>query len=189
MPKTLHSPSWDEIEQLYSHPGLDPDTITQFKELKRSQSTHTRDEGNSRHYCTFFLPYDKESGQIYLGHHIKANDWIPPGGHIELGETPSLTSIREMKEELGIDITQDMLEPFSLSVKAIDRPGSGCALHYDIWHIVHIKKQNFTYDRKEYHDAGWFPIPKGVKKIAKNPDFAKIVSTMSERSQERSGML
>lgn len=174
----MFQPAWDEIESIYSLPRVDPAAIIQFKELKSSQPTHTKGEGNPHHYCTFFLPYDKTQGKIYLGHHIKADDWISPGGHIEPGETPPLTSIREMKEELGVDITQEMLEPFDLSVKPIDRPGSGCTLHYDLWHLVHIPVQNFEYLKSEYHAAGWFPLREGIAKITKNPDFAAIIAKL-----------
>ncbi len=34
----------------------------------------------------------------------------PPGGHIELGETPVLAMIREIKEELGVTVKPEDLE-------------------------------------------------------------------------------
>jgi 8-oxo-dGTP diphosphatase len=34
----------------------------------------------------------------------------PPGGHIEVGETPRIAAVREMKEELGVDLKLDDLE-------------------------------------------------------------------------------
>ena len=171
--------AWDEIEQIYTLPGIDPLTIQAFKDLKSTQSSHTKKEGNPLHYCAFFLPYDKSTGEIYLGHHIKAGDWIPPGGHIEPGETPSGAAIREMKEELGVDITRDLLEPFDLSVKPINQPERGCMAHYDVWHLVHFPKREFNYLRSEYHDAGWFTVAEGVKKITKNLDFAAIVAKLA----------
>lgn len=170
--------AWDEIEQIYSFTQVDLKNIQEFKELKNSQSSHTKSEGNPRHYCSFFLPFDQTSGKIYLGHHIKADDWIPPGGHIEPGETPSDAAVREMKEELGVNITKDMLTPFNLSVKEINQPERGCMSHYDVWHLVDIKVQEFNYLKSEYHDAGWFTVKDGLKKIRKNPDFAAIVATL-----------
>jgi hypothetical protein len=90
----MHKPAWDEIECLYTLSHIDKSTIDQFRTLKSTQHSHTKREGNLLHYCSFFLPYDQQTGKIYLGHHIKADDWIPPGGHIEPGETPSDAAIR-----------------------------------------------------------------------------------------------
>lgn len=170
--------AWDEIEKLYTYPQVSAATVEQFKALKASQDSHTKGEGNPLHYCSFFLPYDKVAGKIYLGHHIKADDWIPPGGHVEPGETPSDTAVREMMEELKTTITKDMLEPFNLSVKPINRPEVGCVTHYDIWHLVRLVVQDFDYLKSEYHDARWFTLEEGVKKITKNPDFAAIIAGM-----------
>lgn len=170
--------AWDEITPLLDSDRIDATTINAFKILRSGNAVHTRAEGNPRHYCSFFLPYDKKLGMIYLGFHKKANDWIPPGGHIEPGETPSGAAIREMKEELGVDISKDVLKSFALSVKEINRPEKGCMAHYDIWHLVDIQVQDFDYLKDEYYEAGWFTISEGVKKITKNSDFAKIIANI-----------
>lgn len=172
--------AWDEIEYIYTLPGVDATTIEAFQKLKNTQTSYTKKEGNPRHYCSFFLPYDAKAGKIYLGWHIKADDWIPPGGHIEPGETPSDAAIREMQEELKVKITPGMLSPFNLSVKPINRKEVGCMAHYDIWHLANIRLQDFEYLRSEYHDAGWFSVAEGAKKIAKNPDFAAIVAKLAQ---------
>ena len=168
--------AWDEIEKLYTLPLVDHKTVAQFRTLHNTQDSHTKKEGNPHHYCSFFLPYDREAGKIYLGHHKKADDWIPPGGHIEEGETPSDTAVREAKEELGIDITKDQLQAFSLSVKFIGRPDVGCMAHYDIWHFIHVRVRDFNYLKSEYYDARWFSIQDGIKQITKNDDFATIIA-------------
>lgn len=174
----MNQAAWDEITPLLDRSKTDIATIDAFLDLKSGSMVHTKAEGNPRHYCSFFLPYDKERGKIYLGWHIKADDWIPPGGHIEIGETPSDAAVREMKEELGVGITKDQLRIFALSVKAIGRPEKGCMAHYDVWHTVDIQEQEFDFLKSEYHDADWFTVGDGVKKITKNPDFADIISKL-----------
>lgn len=169
---------WDHIEQIYTLHGVAQEDIQKFKELKKKQISYTRAEGNLDHYCAFFLPYDKEKGKIYLGDHIKAEGWIPPGGHIEQGETPVEAVIREMEEELRVKIDEQMIEPYNLSVTVVNRPKSGCMTHYDIWHLIHIPEQIFDFDRGEYHQARWFEIQEGVKSMQKHPHFAKIVASL-----------
>ncbi|HVV38722.1 MAG TPA: NUDIX domain-containing protein [Candidatus Paceibacterota bacterium] len=44
-------------------------------------------------------------GKVLLHKHKKLGIWLPPGGHIELDEDPTIAAVREAKEESGFDIT------------------------------------------------------------------------------------
>ncbi len=42
---------------------------------------------------------------VLLRKHDKYKVWLPPGGHIELDEDPAEAAVREMKEEVGLNVT------------------------------------------------------------------------------------
>ena len=129
------------------------------------QNVLTKPEGAGAHICSFFLPVNKKTASIYLVDHIKAQDWIPPGGHINKDELPIETVKREFKEELDHQLTIEKIELFDLSIKEINRPRQNCLIHYDIWYLVHIDKIKFNWLKKEFHDASWFDFDEGIKKV------------------------
>lgn len=60
-------------------------------------------EQQDRHFTatTFIIKDDK----VLLIRHKKLGFWLPPGGHIESNELPDEAAIREVKEEVGLNIT------------------------------------------------------------------------------------
>lgn len=166
---------WDEIEVITKLPHVAPTTIAAFAKLRRAQSLYTRGDGATIHLCSFAVPYDRGAGRIYLGHHIKANAWIPPGGHLEPGEIPSVAALRECEEELGYHASREDLEPWDLSVSEIIPARPACNWHYDVWYLVHMSERNLTPDKSEFYSAGWFSLEEAVAKTAQNPQFSAIL--------------
>jgi 8-oxo-dGTP diphosphatase len=56
-----------------------------------------------RHLVAYMLLVDDRADAMLLVDHIKAGLWLPAGGHVEPGERPIDTVLRETEEELGID--------------------------------------------------------------------------------------
>jgi 8-oxo-dGTP pyrophosphatase MutT (NUDIX family) len=56
----------------------------------------------SRHYTASALVLGLD-GRLLKIHHVKSGVWLPPGGHIEPGETPAEAALREVREETGLN--------------------------------------------------------------------------------------
>lgn len=126
----------------------------------------TNTDNLTDHFCSFFVPVYLPTMEIFVGHHIKANEWIPPGGHIEPGELPVDTVRREFIEELQFKLTDEKIELFDMDLmhikKSITRP---CKIHRDFWfYVLMAEKLDYIYDKGEFHDAGWLPINEAMNK-------------------------
>lgn len=82
-----------------------------------------------------------------------AGTWSTPGGHIEYGETPEQTVIREAKEEMGLTIDQATIVAITNDVNA------GEGKHYvTLWlRASGIGDDNIILNN-ESSDYGWFPL-------------------------------
>ena len=56
-----------------------------------------------RHFTV--TTYIIEEDKTLLLYHPKHKKWLPPGGHLELGETPPEGAKREVREETGLEIS------------------------------------------------------------------------------------
>src|SRR5258706_5075312 len=63
---------------------------------------YTREEDSASHFSVYFLPYNPKTGEVFIVDHKKSSLWLFPGGHVDKGELPLQTAIREIGEELGI---------------------------------------------------------------------------------------
>jgi|SRR3989344_1642499 len=167
-----------EVMKLKNSNFVDASTYHQF--LRRlKQGNLTKNRNTFDHICAFFLPLDMTKKSIYLGHHIKADDWIPPGGHIEAGEMPIDTVRREFVEELDFNLTKQPIELFDLSIKDVSgNPKHQCKIHYDFWYLVYTDKIDYRFDRKEFHQAKWMTIDEALKKM-KLANYAAVIKKIN----------
>jgi 8-oxo-dGTP diphosphatase len=96
-------------------------------------------------------------GHILLVDHKNAGRWLPTGGHVEPDEDPRCTVIRELKEELNLDISLDHVgAPLMLTVSETVGATGG---HIDVslWYVIAWHRTDpISFDPLEFHDAKWF---------------------------------
>ena len=170
-----------ELIKLKNKSWVDAKIWQDFSNFIESGKPLTKSEHNQEHLCAFFLPIHQKTQSIYLIDHIKGQDWMPPGGHIEPLESSEETVSREYQEELGRKISDEPIELFDLTIKPItNHPLHYCTKHYDFWYLVWVKELfNYSWDKGEFYHANWFPIETGLNKIKHNPDYKQTINKIA----------
>lgn len=74
----------------------------------------------SKHYtATVFIISKEQPRKILLAYYKKINKWMPPGDYQEFHENPIETTIREMLEETGLDISNYFKLPTKIDDRAV----------------------------------------------------------------------
>jgi 8-oxo-dGTP pyrophosphatase MutT (NUDIX family) len=114
----------------------------------------------SPHLVAYVLLRDEKDGSVLLVDHMKANLWLPAGGHVEPGEHPVETVRREVAEELGVSAVfprQLGERPFFLT--ATETVGTPEQRHTDVsmWFVLNgSRDQVFTLDLSEFRGIRWW---------------------------------
>jgi 8-oxo-dGTP diphosphatase len=107
-----------------------------------------------KHLVSYFAVVDGES--ILLVDHKNAQLWLPPGGHVEQGEHPRATVVREVREELGFVPAHEIAAPLMVTCTTTVGLTAG---HTDVslWYVVEANKsQTLAYDVQEFNGVRWF---------------------------------
>lgn len=106
------------------------------------------------------------AGRVLLVAHRKLKKWLPPGGHIEVRETPQEALIREITEEIGIPVTiiaeqdtlgddksvQSLFVPHHIQLEDIDETHQ----HIDLVYFCKTMNNNISLEEKELISSRWF---------------------------------
>ena len=154
-----------EAAKLKKFPYVDKKAIKAFLDRLKQDRAITDKENPADHFCSFFVPVYLPTKEIFVGHHIKANEWIPPGGHIESGEMPKDTVYREFTEELSYRLIDEKISLFDIGITPITNSiVRTCKMHYDFWHYVVTDKLPFKFDKGEFFNAEWVSIDIAMKR-------------------------
>lgn len=111
-----------------------------------------------KHLVSYFVLVDPDTQSLLLGDHVKAELWLPTGGHVERGELPAVTVEREAREELGIEAVflHGNRKPLFITQTTTVGLTPG---HVDVslWYVLRgSRHERLQFDRREFNDIEWY---------------------------------
>jgi len=140
----------------------------------------TRRENPTSHLCVYFAAHDPAAGRVFIGHHKKSDLWLFNGGHMDPGETPTETVIREAAEEWGMNLDPHTIPaPQLITLTQIEHPEKIiCEWHYDLWHFLPFDRNSFRpVDANlytEFFSFGWKHYDEAEKLLTSQPTIEAL---------------
>lgn len=98
-----------------------------------------------------------ENGEVLLQKRADFDAWVFPGGAIELGETPQMAAIREIKEETGLDV--EIVELIGVYTELdMVYPNGDRAQSICIAYKLGVIGGEIIFNNKETKELKWFPL-------------------------------
>jgi 8-oxo-dGTP pyrophosphatase MutT (NUDIX family) len=142
---------WDDQERI--HLAAAAEWIAGGASLYRVQ----KPDVPAMHLVSYFVVLDELHGQLLLVAHRKAGLWLPSGGHVEPGEDPWDTVLRECREELRIEAIPSVVSgtrPFFLTITRTR--GQGRHTDVSLWYVLRSATGDITsFDEDEFEAIKW----------------------------------
>ena len=102
---------------------------------------------------------DESQSHALLLHHGKLNKWLQPGGHIEDDADILAASIREAREETGVDVNPHSEKIFDVDIHEIPaRLSEPAHFHYDIRFLLIADMTAPLLVSSESKDLAWVDL-------------------------------
>lgn len=125
-----------------------------------------------KHLVSYFAVVDVD--HILLVDHKNARLWLPSGGHVEPGEHPRVTVVREVQEELGFTPSHAIEAPLMVTCTPTVGLTAG---HIDVslWYVVRApRSQRISFDESEFDAVKWFSFS-GVPVERSEPHLGRFM--------------
>lgn len=97
------------------------------------------------------------NGKVLLVYEKNRNFWGFPKGHMEEGETEIETALREVKEEVGLDVEIDLEKRYTLNYIIRDEIDKTTVLY-----IAKTKNEEIVMQENEIENAKWCSFEEAI---------------------------
>ena len=134
-----------------------------------------------QHLAVYAALIDDDSRSVLYVHHGKARAYLMPGGHVDDGEDPRRTVVRELREELGYAPPFHPAfgdNPFFVSV--CRTRGENPHTDVTLWFAFAASQSAaITPDLREFSDVRWFAMTEPADDERFGPDVARAIAKLS----------
>ncbi|MGH8436190.1 MAG: NUDIX domain-containing protein [Pseudomonas sp.] len=139
-----------------------------------------------QHLVSYFVVVDET--HVLLVDHKNAQLWLPTGGHVEPGEHPRRTVLRELEEELGLIAPHPVGAPLMLTCTTTVGLTAG---HTDVslWYVLRgDRAQAIRFDEQEFNSVQWFPFAE-VPLERSDPHMGRFLQKLALTSRSAAAQL
>ncbi len=132
----------------------------------------------NKHLVSYFVLFDEKTKKVLLVDHVKAQLWLPSGGHVEVDEDPKETVRRECVEELGVQAVFLSDEPIFLTSTITVGLTAG---HTDVslWYVLKGDSNSvYEFDKNEFNAVRWFGFDE-VPYAKSDPHMRRFISKLT----------
>jgi 8-oxo-dGTP diphosphatase len=136
-----------------------------------------------QHLAVYAALLDEQTRSVMLVDHVKAHAWLAPGGHVDDGEDPRNTVVRELDEELRIAPPFHPRfgnDPFFLTVA--QTRGEHSHTDVTLWFVFAADRSaEITPDPTEFSAIRWFGLDEPAAWAAEqfDPQMHRFISKLS----------
>jgi 8-oxo-dGTP pyrophosphatase MutT (NUDIX family) len=140
----------DEVERLHI------DDVVSWIQGTNDIFRIAKPDNPPKHLVSYFVVYDPTNKKLMLIDHIKANMWLPSGGHVEVDEHPREAARREAMEELELMADFSIIGEAPAFVTVTETRGLGTHTDVSFWYVIAGDSTvELNYDTREMRGLRW----------------------------------